>query len=989
MADQSEPEIVPSLQDPELVSRTQIPVIDVVTTAEVVQFEEAIIRNDLSHPLELIPAGSTAHGDGSAQGYLPETLGKTPGETHNNQSPDSVQTENSPVNGTSEEAKVCNSLQTAESTSNSARTLEGGAPPTLAPPTLIRKRSKTMDDFELLKVLGRGAYGKVFLAKHAATGDILAMKVMHKRELVKRKVVTNVKSERLVLESITHPFIVKLRYAFQTEHKLYLLMNYVPGGELFTKLDRDRDMPESHVRFFAAEVALALDYLHSQNIIYRDLKPENVLFTADGHVCLTDFGFARAHVVSNNDSDSFCGTLQYMAPEVIARTGHGKPADWWAFGCLIFEMLTTRTPFNHPNRKQLQDMILKSSPNIPKWLSPEVRHLLKSLLNKNPEERIAFNEIKVHPFFKGINWDKLLRKEIDPPFKPKLKNELDTSNFDARFTAEPVVDTPPPSPETRARQRAERRERREQREKQKAEQAAAAATNTSPLDEALAQGKKKKKGKKQNLEPEPQPSDDSDDETVVVAHDAFDGFSFAGMSPYIPPMDSDDTEFALPTLMMPEASDMAGSGNQGIVRSTMNLGLSPRMNPAAPLTSGVFAMPFPPPHLGTPVLQATSLSVRKNSENALRISPKGDVASQHISNYMLRDGLNRQLSPAASHGPSHSPVAGLSPQNQGLETPRTLTRLHVVSTVPIMSLDSHNHPTSSIHSHVEKAAQSPSKEASPSPTGSAVSSRMVNTAKAQDKSCAPNPSSGEAKDTSRSSQPPKSKENKGRGQEVKTGESKPKNNAQESKAPNSQQHAASDSTDNFTRPTKQQLQRQQQRAEMLRAREQTESTSVPARNSAATAISAGAPRDTKKENVPEAQPAAQAQASTPIPTPPPNSWAGRILAKSAGGPAASSPSTSTGSTITTSSRSQSYNPFNQNVKPPSFPSLSSGSAESKSASAVAPTSAAVTSTTSTVEPATSSSSAPQSQPHPQPRPGTWASKLSVKAPAYMPSTISK
>jgi tRNA A-37 threonylcarbamoyl transferase component Bud32 len=189
----------------------------------------------------------------------------------------------------------------------------------------------TIDDFVLLKVIGRGAYGKVFQCSRRSTGTIYAMKTLKKHELIDRKVSSNVLTEKAVLQAINHPFIVQLCYAFQSPSKLYLIMNYVGGGELFTRLDEVKELNDMDTAFYAAEVIAAIEHLHNMNILYRDLKPENVLLDVDGHIQLTDFGFAK-HDVENERSSSFVGTIQYMAPEIVQKIGHGKAADYWAIG---------------------------------------------------------------------------------------------------------------------------------------------------------------------------------------------------------------------------------------------------------------------------------------------------------------------------------------------------------------------------------------------------------------------------------------------------------------------------------------------------------------------------------------------------------------------------------------------------------------------------------------------------------------------------------
>jgi len=296
-----------------------------------------------------------------------------------------------------------------------------------------------------LAVIGRGSYGKVFQVRKKSNDKLYAMKVLKKKEIIKRKVVNHTKSERSVLEAIAHPFIVNLRHAFQTDSKLYLILDYVPGGELFSRLDREIELPEKEACFYAAEVVLALEHLHSLDFIYRDLKPKNILLDAGGHICLTDFGFAKKLIEAEGDSKTFCGTIHYMAPEIINNTGHGKCADWWALGVLIYEMITGKTPFYAKNRKDIQQKILTAALKFPRWMSPDCQSLLKGLMRRPVHKRLGVNgaaEIKTHGFFKDVDWDKLSAKKMVPPYKPVLEGPLDLSNFDKQFTSEAPIDSP-------------------------------------------------------------------------------------------------------------------------------------------------------------------------------------------------------------------------------------------------------------------------------------------------------------------------------------------------------------------------------------------------------------------------------------------------------------------------------------------------------------------------------------------------------------------
>ncbi|XP_048661785.1 ribosomal protein S6 kinase alpha-2 isoform X3 [Marmota marmota marmota] len=308
--------------------------------------------------------------------------------------------------------------------------------------------------FELLKVLGQGSYGKVFLVRKVTgsdAGQLYAMKVLRKATLKVRDRVRS-KMERDILAEVNHPFIVKLHYAFQTEGKLYLILDFLRGGDLFTRLSKEVMFTEEDVKFYLAELALALDHLHGLGIIYRDLKPENILLDEEGHIKITDFGLSKEAIDHDKRAYSFCGTIEYMAPEVVNRRGHTQSADWWSFGVLMFEMLTGSLPFQGKDRKETMALILKAKLGMPQFLSSEAQSLLRALFKRNPCNRLGagidgVEEIKRHPFFVTIDWNKLYRKEIKPPFKPAVGRPEDTFHFDPEFTTRTPTDSPgvPPS----------------------------------------------------------------------------------------------------------------------------------------------------------------------------------------------------------------------------------------------------------------------------------------------------------------------------------------------------------------------------------------------------------------------------------------------------------------------------------------------------------------------------------------------------------------
>ncbi|XP_039540961.1 ribosomal protein S6 kinase alpha-3 isoform X1 [Pimephales promelas] len=326
---------------------------------------------------------------------------------------------------------------------------------------LVKEGSEKADpqQFELRKVLGQGSFGKVFLVKKTTgpdAGQLYAMKVLKKATLKVRDRVRT-KMERDILVEVNHPFIVKLHYAFQTEGKLYLILDFLRGGDLFTRLSKEVMFTEEDVKFYLAELALALDHLHGLGIIYRDLKPENILLDEEGHIKLTDFGLSKESIDHENKAYSFCGTVEYMAPEVVNRRGHTYSADWWSYGVLMFEMLTGTLPFQGKDRKETMTMILKAKLGMPQFLSSEAQSLLRSLFKRNPSNRLGagadgVEEIKRHPFYSTIDWNKLFRRELYPPFKPASGRPDDTFYFDPEFTAKTPKDSPGVPPSANANQ---------------------------------------------------------------------------------------------------------------------------------------------------------------------------------------------------------------------------------------------------------------------------------------------------------------------------------------------------------------------------------------------------------------------------------------------------------------------------------------------------------------------------------------------------------
>ncbi|KAL9653028.1 hypothetical protein ABK040_015543 [Willaertia magna] len=317
--------------------------------------------------------------------------------------------------------------------------------------------------FKKIRLLGRGDVGKVYLAKLKDTNQYYAMKVLKKEEMIQRNKVKRVLTEREILATTDHPFIVSLYCSFQSADRLYFIMEYCSGGEFFRMLQKQpgKCLPEAAVRFYAAEVLLALEYLHFMGFIYRDLKPENILLHASGHIRLTDFDlskqtiqtispkFVKSFFSSEKKSkldtkqiqqfNSFVGTAEYLSPEIIAGCGHTSTVDWWTFGILMYEMLFGTTPFKGTSNKETFDHILHKKLDFPKDkpISKHCKELIKKLLVADQSKRLGHKngaaDLKTHPFFKGINWA-LIRNE-KPPIIPQVVDPEDTSNF------RPLVDS--------------------------------------------------------------------------------------------------------------------------------------------------------------------------------------------------------------------------------------------------------------------------------------------------------------------------------------------------------------------------------------------------------------------------------------------------------------------------------------------------------------------------------------------------------------------
>jgi protein-serine/threonine kinase len=297
-----------------------------------------------------------------------------------------------------------------------------------------------------MKVVGKGSYGKVMLVKHKNENNVYAMKMLRKENVIKRNQVEHTKTERNVLEAVSHPFIVTLHYAFQTPKKLYFVLEYCPGGELFFHLSRAGRFSEGRCRFYAAEILLAIEYLHRLNIIYRDLKPENILLDADGHVKLTDFGLSKEGIQDNFSARSMCGTPEYLAPEILNKHGHGKAVDWYSLGALMYEMLTGLPPYYTRDRDKLFERIRRGDLSYPSYITAGTKSLLQNLLTTDQTHRLGAGErdgeeVKMHHFFSGIDWIAIQQRRVTPPFKPNVSPNGDVKYFEKEFVDLPVVNS--------------------------------------------------------------------------------------------------------------------------------------------------------------------------------------------------------------------------------------------------------------------------------------------------------------------------------------------------------------------------------------------------------------------------------------------------------------------------------------------------------------------------------------------------------------------
>jgi classical protein kinase C len=306
-----------------------------------------------------------------------------------------------------------------------------------------------LDHFNFLAVLGKGNFGKVMLAETKSTKQLYAIKVLKKEFIIENDEVESTRSEKrvfLIANKERHPFLLNLHACFQTETRVYFVMEYISGGDLMLHIQRGQ-FGTKRAQFYAAEVCLALKYFHENGVIYRDLKLDNILLTLDGHIKIADYGLCKEEMWYGSTTSTFCGTPEFMAPEILLDKKYGRAVDWWAFGVLIYQMLLQQSPFRGEDEDEIYDAILADEPLYPIHMPRDSVSILQKLLTREPELRLGSGptdaqEIMSHAFFRNINWDDIYHKRVAPPFVPTITSATDTSNFDTEFTSVTPVLTP-------------------------------------------------------------------------------------------------------------------------------------------------------------------------------------------------------------------------------------------------------------------------------------------------------------------------------------------------------------------------------------------------------------------------------------------------------------------------------------------------------------------------------------------------------------------
>ncbi|XP_004539309.1 serine/threonine-protein kinase N1 isoform X3 [Maylandia zebra] len=321
-----------------------------------------------------------------------------------------------------------------------------------------KKGPLSLQDFRLIAVLGRGHFGKVLLSEYKKTGTMYAIKALKKGDIVARDEVDSLMCEKRIFEIVNmshHPFLINLFACFQTPEHVCFVMEYTAGGDLMMHIHTDV-FTEPRAVFYAACVVLGLQFLHDHKIVYRDLKLDNLLLDTDGYVKIADFGLCKEGMGFGDRTSTFCGTPEFLAPEVLTDTSYTRAVDWWGLGVLIYEMLVGESPFPGDDEEEVFDSIVNDEVRYPRFLSTEAIGIMRRLLRRNPERRLGSGEkdaeeVKKQPFFRSMDWEALLQKKLPPPFVPSIGGKEDVSNFDEEFTTEPPTLTPPREPRALSR----------------------------------------------------------------------------------------------------------------------------------------------------------------------------------------------------------------------------------------------------------------------------------------------------------------------------------------------------------------------------------------------------------------------------------------------------------------------------------------------------------------------------------------------------------
>ena len=320
---------------------------------------------------------------------------------------------------------------------------------------IIASTKVELNDFEIIKTVGRGSVGKILLVRYRSTGDLYSIKSMRKDQLLSESLIDNILDEKNILSEGQCEFILQLSFFFQSPERIYFVTPFMKGGDLYHKLKIDGYLSEDLVRFYTAQIAIALQHLHEFGIAYRDLKPENILIDEDGYIKLCDFG-ASIHFQGTRKENTFAGSPEYASPEMISHEGHNIMSDWWSFGILIYELLYGITPFFNKDKNRMYELIEIGELKFPRTIkiddaikpikvSDEAKNIIIKLLEKNPGSRLGrtgLNEIKSHPFFGNLNFDMVNNKKLKSPFKPILDNDNLANNFDEEYTSMDIKESP-------------------------------------------------------------------------------------------------------------------------------------------------------------------------------------------------------------------------------------------------------------------------------------------------------------------------------------------------------------------------------------------------------------------------------------------------------------------------------------------------------------------------------------------------------------------